>query len=75
MMGIKILLTEFLAYTELGILINNRKTLMAHNDTWLHMGNDIMLLYQNGTNSTLIGGVLTVSIAKLVIIIAYLCVI
>ncbi len=61
LIGIKTFLNEFVAYGELGELINNRAALDEHvnnNGTWYYEGDDIILV---DTNVTLIDGVLSVN--------------
>nr|AKN21616.1 slc28a-1 [Schmidtea mediterranea] len=61
LMGIKTFLNEFIAYERLGILINNRKIYDSLNKTLektIVQNDDIFIYYQNGTNTTLTGGVL-----------------
>ena len=57
LIGVKVFLNEFVAYSELGKLINNTRTLAAYNGSWQRRYDDILLAE---TNVTLVGGVLQV---------------
>lgn len=65
LIGIKTFLNEFIAYTTLGELVDNRlkfeqyTTLYNTTDSWLHIEGDIFLKHWN---ETLVGGFMTVSI-------------
>ena len=62
MLGIKIFINEFFAYSDLGHVRANRLALESHvanNGTWrlVDSGERVELL---GTNTTLVGGVISV---------------
>lgn len=57
LIGTKIILNEFVAYTELGVLIENSNIFKTYNGTCTYVHSDI---YLKDTNQTLVGGVLTV---------------
>lgn len=66
LIGIKTVLNEFIAYTQLAIYINNRKLLDAHvanNGSWYASGEAIYLVNETlgGNGTELVGGTLTVS--------------
>ncbi|KAL8570252.1 hypothetical protein ACOMHN_029952 [Nucella lapillus] len=60
LLGINILTTTPVTYIELGTIITNDKVLMDYisttNGTWSYVGDDVLL---HGTNTTLVGGVMT----------------
>ncbi|KAL8570253.1 hypothetical protein ACOMHN_029953 [Nucella lapillus] len=60
LLGIKILTTTTVTFMELGTIITNGKVLQDYisttNGTWSHVGDDVLL---HGTNTTLVGGVMT----------------
>lgn len=58
LVGIKTFLNEFVAYLRLSTLINNRHVLESYNGTVVEIGDDLFL---SRSNTTLVGGVLTVS--------------
>ena len=68
LIGIKTFLNEFIAYTTLGELVENRvkfeeyKGLYNTTDSWHFMEDDIVLKYWN---ETLTGGVMTVRVLQL----------
>ena len=63
LIGIKTFLNEFIAYTTLGELVDNRikfeqyTSLYNTTDSWTDVGGDI---YLKDWNQTLIGGIMTV---------------
>ena len=69
LVGIKTILNEFVAYQRLGVILENRDILDKHiasNGTWDYVGDDINVYTDAGTlNTTLVGGVLTVSMNDL----------
>ena len=68
LIGIKTFLNEFIAYTTLGELVENRvkfeeyTTMYNTTDSWHYRENDIFLKYWN---ETLTGGVMTVRVCQL----------
>ena len=64
LIGFKVFINEFVAYTELGKLITNSETFGDYiekypgDNTWNYVGDDI---YLHRTNTTLEGGILSVS--------------
>lgn len=59
LIGYKTFINEFVAFTELGVLIENTETFDAYNGTWTEINDDI---YLQDSNQTLVGGVLMVSV-------------
>ena len=60
LIGFKTFLNEFVAYTNLATLISNKEVLNAYtNDNWYKINDNIFL---PDTNTTLIGGIISVSI-------------
>ena len=57
LIGTKIILNEFVAFTDLGVLIANSNTFNQYNGTCYYINSDI---YLQDTNQTLVGGVLQV---------------
>ena len=60
LIGIKIFLNEFVAYTDLGVIIDNSEEFKEYgttNGTWTEVNGNI---YLEATNRTLIGGVMEV---------------
>lgn len=59
LLGTKLFATEFIAFLDLGKLVRNRHELTQYNGTLIHdvSGN----IFLEATNSTLIGGVISVS--------------
>jgi pyrimidine nucleoside transport protein len=63
LMGVKTFLNEYIAYQQLGILIDNREQLHIHkmsNGTWYHAGDDVMLIHPEGNETVLVNGVVSV---------------
>ena len=58
LIGFKTFINEFVAYTELGKLIDNRKALDAYTGNWTWVNGDILL---TKTGQLLVGGVISVS--------------
>lgn len=58
LIGFKTFINEFVAYTELGTLIKNRKLLEAYDGPWKWVNGDILL---EKTGKTLLGGIISVS--------------
>ena len=63
LLGVKLFGTPIMSYTELGAIRENRLKLEEYttlypNATWAWQGEDILLQF---TNSTLVGGVISVS--------------
>ena len=59
LVGVKIFINEFVAYSDLGVLIDNSETFNEYNGTWVKVNDDI---YLPDTNTTLVGGVMEVSV-------------
>lgn len=57
LIGLKTFINEYVAFTELGKLIQNRQELESYTGTWEWINGDILL---KETGETLVGGVITV---------------
>ena len=63
LIGTKMFLNEFVAYSQLSQLINNRETLDRHvteNGTWYWRGDDVILTSPGLNDTVLTNGVITV---------------
>ena len=63
LIGTKIFVNEFVAYTQLSQLIDNRETLARHvtdSGTWYWMGDDVILTSLGGNQTVLSNGIITV---------------
>ena len=63
LIGTKMFLNEFVAYSQLSQLINNRETLDRHvteNGTWYWRGDDVILTSPGFNDTVLTNGVITV---------------
>lgn len=58
LIGLKTFLNEFVAYSSLTVLLQNRQILDSYNGTVIQVGDDLHLV---SANRTLVGGVLTVN--------------
>lgn len=65
LVGTKTFLNEFVAYSELGVFISNRKLLDEHvsrNGSWHWLDGDIIMTSSGANDTVLSGGVMSVSI-------------
>jgi len=63
LIGTKTFLNEFVAYSQLSQLIDNRETLEHHvtdNGTWYWQGDDVILMYPGLNDTVLTNGFITV---------------
>lgn len=66
LIGTKTILNEFVAYTQLGNLLSNRKALDVHvinNGSWYWRDDDIVLVSSSAGDAVLVNGIISVGVA------------
>lgn len=63
LIGVKTFLNEFVAFTTLGVIIDNNEVFRAYNGTVKYVNDDIILVDKN--NTVLVGGVMEVCLFQL----------
>ena len=70
LIGVKTFINEFVAYTQLSVIIENSKTFESYNGSYVYILDDI---YLQDANVTLVGGVMEVYIYTCYIIHLFIC--